>query len=44
MRATFVTGGTIIDPKPTDPNEIRGAVILALTWEIITNQVQMALL
>ncbi len=25
--ATFVTGGTVVDPKPTDPNEIRGKEI-----------------
>jgi uncharacterized protein GlcG (DUF336 family) len=25
--ATFVTGGTVVEPKPTDPNEIRGKEI-----------------
>ncbi len=25
--ATFVTGGTVVDPKPTEPNEIRGKEI-----------------
>jgi mannose-6-phosphate isomerase-like protein (cupin superfamily) len=25
--ATFVTGGAVIDPKPTEPNEIRGKEI-----------------
>jgi quercetin dioxygenase-like cupin family protein len=25
--ATFVTGGTTVDPKPTDPDELRGASI-----------------
>jgi len=26
-KATFVTGGTVIDPKPTTPGEIRGRSI-----------------
>jgi len=34
--ATFVTGGTVVDPKPTDPNEIRGKEITGGETRTIT--------
>lgn len=34
--ATFVTGGAVVDPTPTDPNEIRGKEIVDGETRIIT--------
>jgi uncharacterized protein GlcG (DUF336 family)/mannose-6-phosphate isomerase-like protein (cupin superfamily) len=34
--ATFVTGGTVVEPKPTEPNEIRGTEITGGETRTIT--------